>query len=349
MGGIVEDIFGGGETIQTTNVPPMTAEERELVGLQSQLAKKQLAQVDLLAPFQKKLLEATLADLERQSKDSAALDAAISPEERAAMQKSDFDRAKKLGPIQDQILEMQLANMRGELTPAQQKAVEAGIEAGYGDIDRATSKGIGLISDELANARGLRLTDTPILREATMLSQAGLEQKASLAKNLRSQAMFQLPGQSSAIGLGQQNIAEAAKQFQADLRQRAFQNRLALTGNTSQTGIGLASIGNPAQTLSALTSSRLANTGTTTSKSAGLGEIGALAGGIGGLITAFSDRRLKSNVVKVDDDERGVGIYEYTKFGRRKRGVMADEVVAVSPDAVTVHPSGYGVVDYGKI
>lgn len=329
----------------------MTKEEKALIAIQSDLAKKQLAQIDQLAPFQKKLLEASMADLERQSRSSAALDAAISPEDQAALQKAEFDRAKRLGPIQDQILEMQLANMRGELTPAQQQAVQAGIDAGYGDIDRATSEGIGLIADELANARGLRLTDTPILREATMLSQAGLEQKSSLAKNLRAQAMFQLPGQSSAIGLGQQNVAEAAKQFQSELRQRAFQNRMALTGNTAQTGIGLASIGNPGQTLSALTSSRLAGASTSTSgnRGVGIGEVGQAAGGIGALITAFSDPRLKSKVVKVADDDRGIGIYEYTKFGRKKRGVMADEVEVVSPEAVTIHPSGYRVVDYGKI
>lgn len=48
----------------------------------------------------------------------------------------------------------------------------------------------------------------------------------------------------------------------------------------------------------------------------------------------FSDRRLKSNVSRVGTHRLGVGIYEYDIGGSRQRGVMADEIAHVMPQAV---------------
>lgn len=62
-----------------------------------------------------------------------------------------------------------------------------------------------------------------------------------------------------------------------------------------------------------------------------------------------SDRRLKSNVVRVATHPLGIGIYEYDIFGRREMGVMADEVLAFRPEAVARHESGYLMVDYGRL
>ena len=62
-----------------------------------------------------------------------------------------------------------------------------------------------------------------------------------------------------------------------------------------------------------------------------------------------SDVRLKSNIVKVGDHPLGIGIYEYDIFGHRERGVIAQELMQVMPDAVHQHPSGYFMVDYGRL
>tara|TARA_R110000868_G_scaffold285682_5_gene546157 strand:- start:8256 stop:9878 length:1623 start_codon:yes stop_codon:yes gene_type:complete len=70
---------------------------------------------------------------------------------------------------------------------------------------------------------------------------------------------------------------------------------------------------------------------------------GAMAAGM------FSDRRLKSNIERVGTHRLGIGIYEYDIFGERQRGVMADEVEAVMPEAVTEHPSGFKMVNYGAL
>ena len=62
---------------------------------------------------------------------------------------------------------------------------------------------------------------------------------------------------------------------------------------------------------------------------------------------AASDRRLKSNIVRIGTHSLGIGLYEYDIFGERQLGVMADEVEQVMPEAVTTHPTlGYKMVRY---
>lgn len=93
------------------------------------------------------------------------------------------------------------------------------------------------------------------------------------------------------------------------------------------------------------------------SYNAGMGLLGSLAGaagtaiggplGVAGLFT--SDRRLKSNIVRVGTHPLGIGIYEYDLFGERQRGVMADEVETVVPEAVVTGANGYKMVNYGLL
>ena len=76
-----------------------------------------------------------------------------------------------------------------------------------------------------------------------------------------------------------------------------------------------------------------------------------LLGDIAGTAAKFaaSDRRLKSNIERIGTHPLGIGIYEYDIFGKRQRGVMADEVETVLPEAVAIHPSGYKMVNYGML
>ena len=60
----------------------------------------------------------------------------------------------------------------------------------------------------------------------------------------------------------------------------------------------------------------------------GLSIAGLFSGG-----GIFSDARLKANIEKVGELPSGLGIYDYDKFGKRERGVMAQEVEQVIPDA----------------
>ena len=106
----------------------------------------------------------------------------------------------------------------------------------------------------------------------------------------------------------------------------------------------------------------LGQKGTTTATASPLQTIAGLgltaagmggSGGLSGLTSLFSDRRLKTDVELVGDDSRGWGVYSYRYLwdapGTRRRGVMADEVAPIMPAAVSVHPSGYLMVDYGAL
>ena len=294
--------MGSKPSTSITVIPPPSAEEKELIGLNVELARKQLEAFDSLAPFQAQLLETSTRELARQNEQSDILNQLITPEDQAKAIAAEFERTQKLGPIQDELLQLQLEQLRtgGAATPEQieriKEATDLGIEAGSADIDASTTRGIGLIADELANARGLRLSDSPISSEAALLAREGEIQKGSLIKNLRAgeasaRLNFPLAVQqiTSGINQNQQNIIQAASNFQAQLRQQAFQNRLAISGQASGQGLGLASVGGVGLgALNSLTSARLGQPFTTGSQGIGLSEIsggisalGGLAGGIG--------------------------------------------------------------------
>jgi hypothetical protein len=60
----------------------------------------------------------------------------------------------------------------------------------------------------------------------------------------------------------------------------------------------------------------------------------------------WSDERLKSSIVQVGTNPLGLGLYEYTIFGKRELGVMAQEVEKARPEAVITTQSGYKMVRY---
>lgn len=75
---------------------------------------------------------------------------------------------------------------------------------------------------------------------------------------------------------------------------------------------------------------------------------GALGGLFGAGLSLFSDARLKTNVVRVGATDGGQPIYSYQYVwgGPVQMGVMAQESPA---DAVSLHESGFMMVDYGKV
>ena len=70
-----------------------------------------------------------------------------------------------------------------------------------------------------------------------------------------------------------------------------------------------------------------------------------------------SDRAIKENAVRIGHHPLGIGLYlfDYKPQYRdiwghgRQFGVMADEVEALLPSAVSLHADGYKVVDYAKL
>lgn len=81
---------------------------------------------------------------------------------------------------------------------------------------------------------------------------------------------------------------------------------------------------------------------------AGIGQGAQTAASLAAL---FSDRALKRDIVKLSTRDDGLGWYRYNYIwgGGEQEGVMADEVLAVKPHAVSRHASGFLMVDYGAL
>jgi hypothetical protein len=78
---------------------------------------------------------------------------------------------------------------------------------------------------------------------------------------------------------------------------------------------------------------------------------GSIASAVGGIASIFSDRRLKRDIVKMDEYPDGLGIYEYRYVMSAKRvlGVMADEVAKLRPWALGPKRAGFATVNYGAL
>ena len=64
-----------------------------------------------------------------------------------------------------------------------------------------------------------------------------------------------------------------------------------------------------------------------------------------------SDSRLKENVTRIGTTRFGLPFYTFSYRGRPEvyAGVMAQDVLEVRPDAVSLSDSGYYAVDYRKL
>ncbi len=87
------------------------------------------------------------------------------------------------------------------------------------------------------------------------------------------------------------------------------------------------------------------------------GSAGKASDGAGFKRPAGSDRSIKENIVRIGDHPLGIGLYLFDYkpgFGGasgngRQFGVMADEVEAVLPEAVSSHPDGHKMVNYAML
>ncbi len=76
--------------------------------------------------------------------------------------------------------------------------------------------------------------------------------------------------------------------------------------------------------------------------------------GFPGAAALLSDRRTKQDIERIGDDPRGWGVYRFRyrpEVGEEgwRLGYMADEVEAVRPEAVMLHPSGFKMVNYDAL
>lgn len=80
------------------------------------------------------------------------------------------------------------------------------------------------------------------------------------------------------------------------------------------------------------------------------GMYGGLFGMLGSGFAAFSDERLKENIVPIGktNDNLTIATYNYKGTTKPEIGLIAQEVAEKKPEAVQRHPSGFLIIDYGK-
>lgn len=245
---------GGGKTtvVSETKIPPKSEEELGLLRKQNELLdiqlgelKRQNSVLEETFPQQKELFAAqTAAATTFAQAQKAFLDAQLPfvgktaelQQEQLQLQTelsrralAELDSLKPSAEQQEiQRLSDQrtLAILRGEAPPLS-PAQEARIRTVFDQAESEGEDDIRQFGEEIAAARGLRLTDTPIGSEV-------INARTDLAAKLKaSRAAAELN-----LGQTEQAFAESVRQFQANLNQTAYQNRLALLGRSSAASTG---------------------------------------------------------------------------------------------------------------
>lgn len=220
----------------------------------------------------------------------------------------------------------QLSRSYGELTH--------GVRQGAGQQALALQQGYG--REQLGMEAGSRDQERQVMANR-YLQGAGLRAgAASFGRNMPNTAAqaYGMSGQAGNAAVTNQQAGFSSALPYAQFQSGAYGTGLGAAGIGGQQALGLGNLatnvyGSQAQVAAG--------------NMAGLGQLAGM-----GLWYA-SDRRLKSDIVRVGTHPLGVGIYKYTLDGVRQTGVMADEVEKVRPEAVMVGEDGYKRVNYGGL
>lgn len=226
-----------------------------------------------------------------------------------------------------------------------------------GELSRAANTGLSQLRyDAFNTAAGLAGND--LNREAS-LSQFNAGQQNQMNQfnaSQQDQALARMLQGAGLLGnLGQAQGADERSNLglQAGLgeMQRGIDNASGEAGNLAALQALLSGV--PLQAFVGQTSTGSSNsTGnqTTTNTPSLLSQIGQGASTAASLASLFSDERLKADIVPVRKDKRGRQWYQYRYVwdapGTIHEGVMAQEIMDSDPQAVTVHDSGFLMVDY---
>jgi hypothetical protein len=283
------------------------------------------------------------------------------------------DQYADIKPLAQQIAAQQMAAQQQQMTQAKDyydyqkdtfRPVEQGLvrdaqnfsTEGYreqmaGQAAAATGKAFGVMQDATGRAMASRGVNPNSGAGLALQSQGNLglaAQRANAMTGARTQAeQLGFARRMDVTGLGR-NLAGASTAAYGGATAAGTSGINTSMAPGSQAMTGMAQAG---QTYGGILNSQ------TSAYNAGMAQQGLDVGGIlqGGaaMYTAFSDRRLKTNIELVGiDPSSGFNLYEYEYTflpGKTFRGVMADEVEAVMPEAVFTDVNGFKSVNYGLI
>jgi hypothetical protein len=211
------------------------------------------------------------------------------------------------------------------------------IGASGADADRSTSVSVAntLAQNQAAEAEAQR-------QQQAALANQGATNTASQYSGAQDMQRAQLLAQLGQYGLGGMMDAGGVQQGIAQQQAGApLTVQQMLSGSYGSLPLGLFN-GNTST-----------GTGTATQQGSFLDTVGKIAQIGATAAPMFSDRRLKVDVRPLGTDAKGRDWYDYRyawdASDVTRRGVMAQEIMASDPDAVSTHESGFLMVDYSKL
>jgi hypothetical protein len=262
-----------------------------------------------------------------------------------------ISRAAPLLQAQQSALDTRLANMGGVTTSPGAMTAQAGLQRSQADqVNQAIEDTILQGGNAAEQQQGMELNaanlwNTQRMQDAGLLAGQVAANNATNQQNVQNAfANANLANASRAQGLNEQ----------AQLQQIPLNQLMAMLSGTQVNSPQFQPVTptniQPTPILQGQIAQNQANQQQYQNQ---LGSYNNILGGIGGLgaaaITAWSDRRLKSRILRVGSTPGGLPVYEYDIGGRRQRGVMAQDLLILRPAAVVTHPSGYLMVDYAQV
>lgn len=289
------------------------------------------------------------------SRDNAARANALSDYQLESMRFND-NRYRTVGvPFEDRLLEDVNRFDSADYKQGQIAAARADVQSSFDNAASQSARGLMRRGVNPASGMALATTGMNDIAKATALATAANKTRMAADQVGLSTKMQMYGGMRGLAGLGATSAQLATSGMQV-----GNQSGAGMTGatgsmvNSNATAFGSSMSGMSAgiQGLGSYTS--LGIQGAKVNNDAN--PLGALIGAgatLGAAYIGASDRRLKKNVKRVGTDERtGLPLYEFQYRdgdGTTHVGVMADEVMAVRPDAVIRMPSGHLAVNYGAL
>lgn len=272
------------------------AEFRRIQGITESILGQALSSTRSQQEFQSSLFALLQPEFDRIIEEGEFADQLGTDEARTKFLRDTIERNTKIGEqaaaLTDRLVNS--VNDLGTLTETDRQLISSAIGNARAEGDKAITDFVATnfrAGNEIAAARGLRPTDSPIGNIRGRVAEEATAQKGSLERTLAGRASelaLTLPMQRTAL-IGQiagqtGGLAAGGAEFQAALAQNAAANRINLAGTAGQLGLGLAGQTNLAP--GALTASRPA-----------FGQESSSAGG------GISTRNLKTNERQVDSAE----------------------------------------------
>lgn len=243
---------GSSEETKSSQTPvPLRESEKEFEQVQLDFVRKALEAYNLQFGYQQQQAGLGTGAMEALGGVADPL-TALSEEERAGLVQRYYDQALTGGARAEEISEIEMDRIRrgGVASPEQlaniQATYGAELETGLGDISRFATQQREAVGSELAPRLGLHRSDTPILDRGNRIGAEALNAASRLVSDVRgreAQARLSYPlaasQAESQMNQAQQGINWSRSDVLAQLNQQAFQNRLALTGQVGQQGLGL--------------------------------------------------------------------------------------------------------------